>query len=260
MRLTDCARGTLPAGALAITFDDGYADNLSIAAPILRKHGLPATLFIATGYLDGGCMWNDRVIEAFRATRKSEIDLGQLGLQTYRVGSVADRRAGIEGVIDATKYLSVAERNERADYVLAAAGVSAPAHLMLDSTSVASLASFGIDVGVHTVNHPILARTAAEEAWLEICESKHRLEELTGRSMRLFAYPNGKPGQDYSAEHVRMVREAGFEAAVSTAWGAATREDDIFQLPRFTPWARKPLKFDLLMLRNLRQAAQQRAA
>src|SRR5450759_3926420 len=103
-------RGPLPAGALAITFDYGYADNLSIAAPILRKHCLPATLFIATGYLDGGCMWNDRVIEAFRATRNSIIDLRQSGLRAYRVESIADRRAGIEGVIDATKYLSVVER------------------------------------------------------------------------------------------------------------------------------------------------------
>src|SRR5450631_76744 len=94
--------GTLPAGALAITFDDGYADNLSIAAPILRKHGLPATLFIATGYLDGGCMWNDRVIEAFRATREPEIDLTQLGLEAYRIESSVDRRIGIERVIDAT--------------------------------------------------------------------------------------------------------------------------------------------------------------
>jgi hypothetical protein len=61
--------GSLPAHSAAVTFDDGYADNLSIAAPILRKHHLPATLFIATGYLDGGCMWNDKVIEAFRSTQ-----------------------------------------------------------------------------------------------------------------------------------------------------------------------------------------------
>jgi len=83
--VTRLQQGSLPAGALAITFDDGYADNLSIAAPILRKHHLPATLFIATGYLDGGCMWNDKLIEAFRSTRNSEIDLRDLGLETYSV-------------------------------------------------------------------------------------------------------------------------------------------------------------------------------
>jgi len=257
--VTRLQQGRLPAGALAITFDDGYADNLSIAAPILHKHHLPATLFIATGYLDGGCMWNDKVIEAFRSTRNSEIDLRDLGLETYSVESIADRRAGIDRVIDATKYLSVAERDERVDRILRAAGATAPRKLMLDSTSVNTLANLGVDVGVHTVNHPILARTSSDQAWEEIVESKRRLEELTGKAMRLFAYPNGKPGQDYSREHVTMVRQAGFDAAVSTAWGPATRQSDIFQLPRFTPWAREPLKFDLLMMRNLRKTAEQHA-
>ncbi len=58
-----------PRPALAMTFDDGYADNLAVAAPLLRKHGIPATLFVATGYLDGGVMWNDVVIAAFRRRR-----------------------------------------------------------------------------------------------------------------------------------------------------------------------------------------------
>ena len=59
-------RGSLPARALAITFDDGYADNATVALPILRRLGLPATFFVATGFLDGGRMWNDTVIEAVR--------------------------------------------------------------------------------------------------------------------------------------------------------------------------------------------------
>jgi peptidoglycan/xylan/chitin deacetylase (PgdA/CDA1 family) len=58
--------GTLPRRAIAITFDDGYANNAQVALPILRRLGLPATFFIATGYLDGGCMWNDAVIETLR--------------------------------------------------------------------------------------------------------------------------------------------------------------------------------------------------
>ena len=78
--------------------------------------------------------------------------------------------------------------------------------------------------------------------------------------MHLFAYPNGKPGDDYGAEHVRMVHEARFRAAFSTAWGAASRASDVLQLPRFMPWTREPLKFDLLMLRNLRQRFEQKAA
>ena len=74
------ARGRAPARALAITFDDGYADNATVAAPILLRLGLPATFFVATGFLDGGRMWNDTVIEAVAPRRGPVLDLAPLGL------------------------------------------------------------------------------------------------------------------------------------------------------------------------------------
>src|SRR5206468_3278604 len=69
------AERSLPARSLAITFDDGYADNLEVALPILLRHGLTATFFVSTGFLDGGRMWNDTVIEAVRRTAHQELDL-----------------------------------------------------------------------------------------------------------------------------------------------------------------------------------------
>src|SRR5690349_5292494 len=95
---------TLPPRALAITFDDGYADNLSIAAPLLRRRGIPATVFVATGFLDGGTMWNDRVIAAFRSTARSELDLGALGLGKHSLGSEETRRRAIERVLRAMRH------------------------------------------------------------------------------------------------------------------------------------------------------------
>jgi peptidoglycan/xylan/chitin deacetylase (PgdA/CDA1 family) len=153
-------------------------------------------------------------------------------------------------VLGTLKYAP--RREEVARKVLRAAkgdGVPSP---MLTRESLRGLEWYGIDVGAHTVTHPILARVSTDEAWREICTGKRELEELTGRPVTLFAYPNGKPGRDYADEHVRIVREAGFAAAVTTAWGAAGSASDPFQLPRFTPWTRTPWKFDLLMLRNLR--------
>jgi len=252
--------GTLPTRALSITFDDGYADNVEIAAPILRAHGLTATIFIATGYLDGGVMWNDVVIEAFRACKRSEFDLEALGLGKHRIGSLTERRAAIERVLHSIKYLSSQQREQRADEIIAIAGVPAPRELMMSRDSVRSLAADGMHIGAHTVRHPILARMSPQDAWMEIVESKRELERVLGGPVHLFAYPNGKPGDDYGAEHVRMVHEAGFRAAFSTAWGAASRASDVLQLPRFMPWTREPLKFDLLMLRNLRQRFEQKAA
>lgn len=262
--LADAARrlydATLPPSALAITFDDGYADNLAVAAPILHRLRVPATVFIATGYLDRGWMFNDGVIEAIRATKLDRLDLSPLGLGVHSLASVSDRCAAINRIIGTIKYHPGAERAERAQGVLRAAGVAAPAPLMLRRDSVRSLLDFGLDVGAHTVTHPILTTTSAADAWHEIHESKADLEQLTGRPVELFAYPNGTPGTDYSSEHVRMVRELGFIAAVTTAPGVASRASDPMQLPRFTPWTRQPLKFDLLMLRNLRHSIERHAA
>jgi peptidoglycan/xylan/chitin deacetylase (PgdA/CDA1 family) len=100
------------------------------------------------------------------------------------------------------------------------------------------------------VSHPILARLEPDSASSEIRDSRSRLEAITGAPVTLFAYPNGKPGLDYLREHVGMVRELGFEAAVSTARGVAHSTSDPFQLPRFTPWDRTPGRFLLRLIQN----------
>ena len=248
--------GRLPGAALAITFDDGYADNLAVAAPILQAHGAPATIFIASGYLDGGCMFNDSVIEAFRSTRRTELNLTEFGLPTYHLQSLEDRRKAIDDVLPRIKYLPCAERESRTLSIVREARTDVPKELMLRRDSLKALIDSGFEIGAHTVTHPILANIDAAQATREIQQSKRDLEDIIGRPVSLFAYPNGTPMQDYRPEHVQMVRDAGFAGAVSGAWGAATRATDDMQLPRFTPWARRPLKFDLLMLRNLRERVQ----
>jgi hypothetical protein len=77
-----------------------------------------------------------------------------------------------------------------------------------------------------------------------------KLEEITGAPVRLFAYPNGRPLRDYRPEHAALARELGFEAAVSSAWGAARPGDDLYQIPRFTPWDRPNWRFGLRLATN----------
>src|SRR5205814_8341026 len=115
-------------------------------------------------------------------------------------------------------------------------GVVLPNNLMLTTEQLRGLRDAGMEIGAHTVNHPILSRLPAVHARREIADSKARLEAILGERVSLFAYPNGKPGQDYLPEHVQLVREAGFDAAVSTHWGACDRHVDAYQVPRFTPW------------------------
>lgn len=123
----------------------------------------------------------------------------------------------------------------------------------MSSDQVRALHRAGMQIGAHTVNHPILARLGRDEAMREIGDSKRRLESITGAPVTLFAYPNGRPGDDYDDASVALVREAGFEAAFSTTWGAARLVSDRFQLPRFTPWDRGRGRFGLRLLGNLRR-------
>jgi hypothetical protein len=104
-------RGDLPARAAAITFDDGYADNLMLAAPILQKHGVTATFFIATGFLDGGRMWNDTVIESIRSTNQPIIDACFLGLGHLAVSETKDKMASLARLIPAIKHLPREQRS-----------------------------------------------------------------------------------------------------------------------------------------------------
>lgn len=246
--------GTLPARAAALTFDDGYADNHDVAMPLLKQLGLPCTFFVATGFLDGGRMWNDSVIEAVRRTRRPALALGDLlpGVGELPCTSVAERRMALSAVIARVKYLDPPHRQATVDEIARRADTSLPNDLMMTSGQVRGLRAAGMQIGAHTVSHPILARLSADEARREITDSKRHLEALLGEPVRLFAYPNGKPGEDYVQQNVDIVREAGFQAAFSTAWGVSGGRSDPMQLPRFTPWERTPLRFGLRSLYNLR--------
>lgn len=247
--------GTLPRRALTITFDDGYEDNHRLAMPILQGHGLSATFFVATRFLDGGCMWNDRIIEAVRSApgpllgvpAVSTLDAVQLPLR-----NATERRAAIGKLIKRIKYLSLEPREEAVAAVEHAARAASPAHLMMRSEQVYDLARQGMQVGGHTESHPILASLDEVSARKEIERGKHRLEAIVQKPVTLFAYPNGKPQTDYTRTTVDLARQAGFDAAVSTAWGAARTTSDTFQLPRFTPWDRTRGRFALRLLANLR--------
>ncbi len=245
--------GTLPARAMAITFDDGYADNCTVALPILRRLGLHATFFIASGYLDGGRMWNDTIIEAVRVAPGPRLDLEALQLGTHGLATPAERSAAILDIVRRLKYFALERRQHLAEAIAAHVGRPLPEDLMLTGAQLRLMHAAGMGIGAHTVCHPILAALTDAHARHEIVQGKHDLEAMIGAPVRLFAYPNGKPGRDYTAGHVRMVREAGFDAALSTAWGTARFGCDPYQLPRFTPWDRSAWAYALRLMRNLRR-------
>lgn len=246
-------RGTLPGRAACITFDDGYADNAEIALPLLQKYGVTATFFIAAGFLDGGRMWNDTVIESVRRAQGNRLDLNTINLGNHAIATPEQRQKTLRLLIDKLKYLPYEARAAQVEKLSTLIAADLPDTLMMTSAQVRQLHDAGMEIGGHTLTHPILASIDDTVAHTEITAGKAKLEAITGAPLRLFAYPNGKPGKDYLPAHVKIVRDAGFEAAVSTAWGAARQDSDMFQLPRFTPWDKSEWRYVLRMAQNMRQ-------
>jgi len=244
--LAKCQAESLPKRALAITFDDGYSNNFSHALPVLQSLGVPATVFVATGYLNGGCMWNDTVIEAFRRCRKPYLDLGNIGdgpgLGRFELTGSEAKRLGVAAVIAALRYRPTAERSALATQVAEQAEVAVPTDLMLKFDEVRGLRRSGVEIGGHTVNHPILARIPPDEAWREIDDGAAQLQGITGERPKLFAYPNGRPGRDFTPQHETMVRDAGFSHAFSTAEGICSAASDPYAIPRISLWQRSNMR------------------
>jgi peptidoglycan/xylan/chitin deacetylase (PgdA/CDA1 family) len=199
-------------------------------------------------------MWNDTIAEAIRLTDKPWLDLSGIGLAQYPLGTWEDRRSALASIIGKIKYQPVAQRVELTGRLADAAGVRLPSNLMMTSEEVRALRHAGMCIGAHTVSHPILAGLPDDAARREIEESRASLEQILDERVTLFAYPNGKLDEDYSARTVQVVKGLGFDAAVSTEWGSSSTGDDVFQIRRFTPWDRTQLRFGARLLLNLRKA------
>jgi peptidoglycan/xylan/chitin deacetylase (PgdA/CDA1 family) len=129
---------------------------------------------------------------------------------------------------------------------------------MMTAEQIGQLSRAGMEIGAHTVTHTLLVKLDDVNARRELAESRAKLRAMTGQDVRVFAYPNGKPGTDFTERDVRLARELGFSGAVTTAWGVGTPGSDPLQVPRFTPWDRTPTRFLLRLLHNYTRTDVQR--
>lgn len=239
-------RDRVPRNALAITFDDGYRDNLTHAAPVLARHGLAASVFLATGVIGTGqALWFDRLALAFKVTRVGTYR-APWGAED-RLSSTQDRLGALDRTLRHLKSVPDEERRRGVETVLAALGVedeSALKGLMLSWDDVHALMGLGITIGAHTVSHPILARLGPEGARAEIEGSRDMIAAACGRRPRAFAYPNGK-AEDVGGAVGRIVREAGFSCAVTTVFGVNTARTPPYALRRGGPWEQELPTFAL---------------
>ncbi|WP_445766385.1 polysaccharide deacetylase family protein [Rheinheimera sp.] len=247
--------GTLPKRAVVLTFDDGYENNLSVALPVLQKYQVPATFFITACAVQQGIMWNDLVKEAVYRCGKPVVDLSGLGLGQVSIASANDKTQLVERLLEQLKALRLTQQQHAVALICQQTGVQPNRRLMLTEQQLKQFANTpGVTVGCHTYSHPMLSVCSQDEVLADLQASKAYLQSITGAPVDYFAYPYGKYGQHFFAEHVNLVVQSGFKAAVTTDWGVNEPEDSFYLLKRFTPWDSNPVKFFLRMCLNYRKA------
>jgi glycosyltransferase involved in cell wall biosynthesis/peptidoglycan/xylan/chitin deacetylase (PgdA/CDA1 family) len=244
-------RGTLPARAVALTFDDGYAEWIDNVAPALLLRQMPATFFITTGQFEGGVLWHERILAAVRAlpARGAQLPAGMGIYADLDVPGCRERL--VEQLQERFKYAPLDLRLEAIAQLESQACRALILPHGFDAASVRTLHSKGFEIGAHTVHHPILSECTVQQARAEIADCKAELESIIGGAVHAFAYPNGRPGKDFGQEHVDMVRAAGYRTAVTTSIGVARSRTDPFQLPRFTPWGLSDERIAFQLGRNM---------
>jgi peptidoglycan/xylan/chitin deacetylase (PgdA/CDA1 family) len=194
----------LPARAVAISFDDGYRDNLEVAAPILERLGLPATFFLTPGVLSGEVRpWWEVLGQAWSDAPEP------------RPG------APLDGLCEELKLKSLEERDSAVATLVAELAPPRrhdPAQLFLDWDGARALVQRGFEIGSHTMSHPLLSRETPEEQHRQLSESKRQLDERLGIAVDMLAYPNGR-AIDFD-EHTEVAAAAsGYTHAFTSIFG-----------------------------------------
>jgi peptidoglycan/xylan/chitin deacetylase (PgdA/CDA1 family) len=173
------------------------------------------------------------------------------GVSSYPQLTTNERRAAlIRELQGRLKYVHLDERLETIELLEAQATSPLGGISSFTVNDVKSLHNRGFDIGGHTVRHPILTKCTDAEAMMEIADCKSELEAITGDKINYFAYPNGRPGLDFSEKHAHMAKKVGFAGAFSTSTGVATRASDMYQLPRAAPWPSTPMRMAVQLARN----------
>lgn len=229
----------LPTHAVAVTFDDGFADNYEIALPILNRYGIPATFYIMFDAVENGTLpWYCRIRFAFNTTKKAEWTDPETG-RTYKLGSPEGRRAAMPIAWDRGAALAGAELKAFVEEIERVLEID-PAHaqpqhgMMMDWEQVRGLKKAGHTIGGHTLSHPNVAQVSVDTARAEIAGCKAKIAERLGEAVEHFSYPHPALNPHWSNETLGITREAGFKSAVLTTYGSVRAGDDPLALKRVT--------------------------
>ncbi|MER3501892.1 MAG: hypothetical protein C4295_10575 [Candidatus Fervidibacterota bacterium] len=243
LSLADLVRGIqegrLPERSVVVTFDDGYADNLWNAKPLLERYGVPATVFVTSGFVgqDRLFYWDELACLMLEST-DSALDILTITLPDgkqhhYLLSTPSQRLRAYHALHDRLRPLPPTEREQVLEQVRSQLGSLTQAqrekHRALRREELHVLGQDElVEVGAHTVSHPDLPCLPEAMQWQEIYESKRQLEALLQRPVRFFAYPYGS-GDERTR---KLVQQAGFEAACALYEGVINLTSHLLWLPR----------------------------
>jgi peptidoglycan/xylan/chitin deacetylase (PgdA/CDA1 family) len=226
-------RRPLPANAVVLTFDDGYADNLE-AARILHRHGASGTFYLTAACLGGGePFWPSEVRMLIGRIPPQRLTLRAPGRRIHiACSSPGERAAAITQITHLLKSYPIPVREQLRRQLRERAPDYRMPTIMLDWEEVGEMVRLGMTIGAHTLTHANLPSAGLDAAGREIATSKAVIERRIGRDVTMFSYPNGGAEAYYTPELQRAVARAGFQAATTSRNGFATAASDLYALER----------------------------
>ncbi|MGH9838075.1 MAG: polysaccharide deacetylase family protein [Blastocatellia bacterium] len=225
----------VPPGLAAITIDDGYRDAYEIAYPLLRRYEAPATLFVVAEFADRRCwIWTDKARYLCTRANRQWLTTTINGHESWlELGDEASRRLTALRLNDLLKKLTNDAKEEAIERLARTLGIFVPEAPPEELSPITwdqarELDRNGIEIGSHTMTHPILTNITDDQLRRELYESRLRLEEVLGRRVEQFCYPNGDTDERVQCE----VARAGYRVAVTSVNGLNNRGDDPLTLRR----------------------------
>lgn len=230
----------------AVTFDDGFEDNYTVAAPILSKLGMEGGFYVVSDFVDTDKLfWWEQLAYLLRHTEHSTLDVNKVH-KAWVEKEVLEPLISFEDDTkknDAQAALSAALRHSSpsdipeimsslSEQLNVELQLSGREHPLMSWQQINDLKNRGFDIGGHTATHVNLGEAQASDYQAEIFDAKSNLEKELGQVAPTFAYPYGSFAH-YTEEASQAVKEAGYQCAFTTNHGIVTEESDVFELPRF---------------------------
>ena len=224
-------RRPLPKKAVVITFDDGYKDNYTYAYPILKKYGVPATVFLITGHIGNEeLFWWDKITHVLQHTMCDALELDEIGF--YPLKTNGERLRAASTLVKKLNGLPEPKKNALIERIVDMSAVNIPAGLgkemILSWDEVREMNHGGIAVGAHSLTHPILTNLPPEQAKREIIDSKKIIEEMVNQPVTAFSYPGGR----FSNDTTSLLKEGGFRCALTSVPRMTNPESNPYELGR----------------------------